>query len=181
MNLNQLFGDFDMAGAIATSVAPAIIVSACVLFISALQVKFHNLVDRIRHLDREIVELERRDKISDHRRKWIMTAEAQVDLILKRCRLVRDGIFILYVSIFLLIMSIMTAALGILIGINLGWVTFIMFLAAVLAIALANIQAIREVYLSFRVIDEEVANARDISPLREIAETKYDKQSKKEK
>lgn len=167
MNLNHLLGDFDMAGAIATSVAPAIIVSACVLFISGLQIKFHNLVNRIRNLDREIVELERRDKISDHRRRWIMTAEDQVDMLLKRGKLVRDGIFILYVSIFLLILSMMTAALGILIDINLGWVTFIIFLAAVLAIAIANIQAIREVYLSFRVIDEEVANARELSPLRE--------------
>jgi hypothetical protein len=167
MNLNHLLGDFDMAGAIATSVAPAIIVSACVLFISGLQVKFHNLTDRIRNLDREIIELERRDKISDHRRRWIVTAEAQVDMLLKRGKLVRDGIFVLYVSIFLLILSIMTAALGILIGVNLGWVTFIIFLAAVLAIAIANIQAIREVYLSFRVINEEVANARELSPLRE--------------
>lgn len=167
MNLHQLLGNFNMAEAIATSVAPAILVSGCAIFISALQIKFHNLVDRIRNLDREIVELEKREELSERRVQWLKTAEAQVDILLRRGRLARNSIFVLYLSVFLLITSILIAALGFLSGLNLGWVTFVFFLISVFAIAIAVVYATREVYLSFRVIKEEVANARELSPLRE--------------
>ncbi len=167
INIDGLLSGFNMAEAIATSVAPAILVSGCAIFISALQIKFHNLVDRIRTLDREIVELEKREELSERRRKWLKTAEAQVDILLRRGRLARNAIFILYLSVFFLVVSILIAALGILAGLDLGWATFILFLFSVFAIAVAVINATREVHLSFRVIKEEVANARDLSPLRE--------------
>jgi hypothetical protein len=167
VGLSDLLQDINVARAITTAVAPAILVSAAGLLLLGLQTKFHNITDRIRHLDREIIELESLSEISVLQKKRVDTAEAQVDLLLKRCRLARDAIFLLYVSIFLLIWSALSTAVGIMLGRAPGWITFSLFVAGVFSFFLASGQGLREVVISFRVIEEEVAAAREVSPLRE--------------
>jgi hypothetical protein len=167
VSLSDLLQDINVARAITTAVAPAILVSAAGLLLLGLQTKFHNITDRIRQLDREIIDLETVPEVNDIQQKRLDTAEAQVDLLLKRCRLARDAIFLLYVSIFLLIWSTLSTAVGIMIGRTPRWITFSLFVAGVFSLFLASGQALREVLISFRVIEEEVAAAREISPLRE--------------
>jgi len=132
-----------------------------------LQNKFSNITSRIRSLDRMIVELEETGTLTDIQVLRVANAEAQVDVLLLRAKLVRDAVFLLYVAVVCLITSTLVAALDELTRASLGAVTFALFVAAVVAMFASAVQSIREVLRSFKVIQAEVAMARDISPLRE--------------
>jgi hypothetical protein len=166
-DIQNILAQVNAARTITTAVAPAILVSAGGLMLLGLQNKFHNITDRIRQLDREIIELEQLPELNGVRRKRLANAERQVDILLIRGKLVRDAIFFLYVGVMLLIGSTLAAAFGVVIEQNLDALVFVLFVAAVITFLCATVQSTREVLRSFRVIEEEVEGARDASPLRE--------------
>jgi hypothetical protein len=164
--LDGFLKGFDVAQAVANSLAPAILVSAAGLFLLGLQNKFHNVADRIRQLDKEILDLEQLPGLSDIQSIRLSAVETQVDLLITRCRLVRDAIFFLFVAVFIMIASSLVTAFGMMLHQELGWIAFALFVAGVISMSLAMVQSIREVLISFKVIEEEVDAARYISPLR---------------
>lgn len=167
MPLENIVPHVNAAQTITTAVAPAILVSAAGLMLLGLQNKFSNITDRIRNLDRMIVDLEEAGALTDIQVLRIANAEAQVDVLLLRAKLVRDAVFLLYVAVVCLISATLVAALDELLKTNLGALTFGLFVVAVVAMFTSAIQSIREVLRSFKVVKSEVAMARDISPLRE--------------
>jgi len=167
LELETVLSQVNATRTITTALAPAILVSAGGLMLLGLQNKFHNITDRIRQLDREIIMMEGIPELNGTRQKRVESAEAQVDILIVRCRLVRDAIFLIYVAVMLLIASTLVAALGVIIGRDLEAITFVLFVAAVGAFLLSTLQSIREVVRSFTVITEEVDGAREISPLRQ--------------
>jgi len=168
LDVPDLLRDVNATRTITTAVAPAILVSAAGLMLLGLQNKFHNVTDRIRQLDRDIIQHESRGELDVVGRKRVANAEAQVDILLVRARLTRDAIFLLYVAVLFLIGSTLTAAFGVLLRRDLDAPTFAFFVLAVVAFFISIVQSIREVRRSFRVIEDEVEGARDASPLREL-------------
>jgi len=112
LRLEEVLTGIDVTRTIAQAVAPAILVSAGGLMLLGLQNKFHNIVDRIRQLDREIMDYERQGPPDEIRRQRLRAAEAQVDILLLRCGLTRDAIFLLYIAVLFLVGATLTAALG---------------------------------------------------------------------
>jgi hypothetical protein len=167
LELETVLNQVNATRTITTALAPAILVSAAGLMLLGLQNKFHNIADRIRQLDHEITQMEGIPELNGTRKKRVASAEVQVDILIVRCRLVRDAIFLIYVAVMLLIASTLIAALGVIIGRDLEALTFVSFVAAVVCLLLSTVQSIREVSRSFTVITEEVEGAREISPLRE--------------
>jgi hypothetical protein len=147
-------------------IAPAVMVTACAILLAGIQSRYATVNDRLRLLARERLELFRRDDDSRlappapanaYAVERLTEIDAQVPVLLRRHRVIRDSLVLIYlaVAIFLLCMLTIAAAAALqpplFAAIALG-----LFLLATASLLAGVVLTTAEVWLSHQAIQYEV-------------------------
>jgi len=90
--------------------APTIMISSCGLILLGLQNKYSNIIDRIRDLNEEKRRLEMMDSLDRFQERRMRSLAAQMDRLLVRARLDRNGILSLYLAILFFVLTSLAIA-----------------------------------------------------------------------
>lgn len=137
--------------------APAVMLSACGLFLLGLQNKYSNIINRIRELNEEKRELKLIDELNKFQQRRLKSVEKQVVGLLRRARLDKNSILSLYAAMIFFMLSSLSIALK-----DLGWVlrnevlSLILFLIGTAFVFIGTVFAYLEVRISYRVVELEV-------------------------
>jgi hypothetical protein len=136
--------------------APAIMISSCGLILLGLQNKYSNIIDRIRSLNEEKRRLGMMDSLDRFQERRMRSLTAQIDRLLVRAKLDRNGILSLYLAILSFILTslaIAPAYFG-----YFGLVTFsiILFVTGIGLVFTGIVYAALEVSNSYKVVKHEV-------------------------
>jgi polyferredoxin len=136
--------------------APAIMISSCGLILLGLQTKYSNIIDRIRDLNEEKRRLELMESLDRFQERRMRSLSAQMEKLLIRAKLDRNGILSLYLAILSFVLTsllIAPAYFG-----YLGLVTFsiIFFVIGIGLVLTGIIYVALEVSNSYKVVKYEV-------------------------
>jgi len=136
--------------------APAIMISSCGLILLGLQSKYSNIIDRIRDLNEEKRRLELMESLDCFQERRMRSLTAQIQKLLIRARLDRNGILSLYLAILSFVLTsllIAPAYFG-----YLGLITFSIFFFVIgIGLVLTGIIYVAlEVSNSYKVVKYEV-------------------------
>lgn len=135
--------------------APGIMISACGLLLLGMNNKYSLVVNRIRTLNIEFRSL---DKQNISRRESILN---QLPLLIKRMKMIRNAVWLYTIGIALFIFSILS--IGIFLVVSgayiMTYISFGLFVLALLAVLLGIINAAKEVRLGYKILSIET---RDI-------------------
>ena len=99
----------EIAPLISNVLAPAVMVSYCGLLILGLQNRYSNVVNRMRGLNHERLDLAEVEELSTYQAERFTMVAEQVKRLLSRCRLIRDSIiWISFAVIFFLLAAILS-------------------------------------------------------------------------
>lgn len=136
--------------------APAIMISSCGLILLGLQSKYSNIIDRIRELNEEKRRLELTESLNGFQERRMRSLTAQVEKLLVRAKLDRNGILSLYLAILSFVLTsllIAPAYFGYFGLITLSILFFVVGIGLVLA---GIIYVALEVSDSYKVVKYEV-------------------------
>ena len=127
--------------------SPAIIISACGLLLLTMSNRLGRAIDRSRILARE------RDAATG---RGSVKVEAQLEILMRRCRLIRASI--LYASICILLTAILILLLFVFASakVKAGWAIILCFGASICALILSLIYFIRDINQALRAVLKEV-------------------------
>lgn len=135
--------------------APGIMISACGLLLLGMNNKYSLVVNRIRTLNIEFRSL---DTQNISRRDSILN---QLPLLIKRMKMIRNAVWLYTIGIALFIFSILS--IGIFLVVSgayiMTYISFGLFVLALLAVLLGIINAAKEVRLGYEILSIET---RDI-------------------
>jgi len=152
-----VFGNIEITKFISDMLAPAVMLSACGLFLLGLQNKYSNIINRIRELNEEKRELKLIDELNKFQQRRLKSVEKQVVGLLRRARLDKNSILSLYAAMIFFMLSSLSIALK-----DLGWVlrnevlSLILFLIGTAFVFIGTVFAYLEVRISYRVVELEV-------------------------
>ena len=152
-----MFQNIEITKFISDMLAPAVMLSACGLFLLGLQNKYSNIINRIRELDEEKRELRLVDELNKFQQRRLKSVEKQVVGLLRRARLDKNSILSLYAAMIFFMLSSLSIALK-----DLGWVlkdeilSLILFLVGTALVFTGTVFAYLEVRISYRVVQLEV-------------------------
>lgn len=152
-----MFGNIEITKFISDMLAPAVMLSACGLFLLGLQNKYSNIINRIRELNEEKRELKLIDELNKFQQRRLKSVEKQVVGLLRRARLDKNSILSLYAAMIFFMLSSLSIALK-----DLGWVlrnevlSLILFLIGTAFVFIGTVFAYLEVRISYRVVELEV-------------------------
>lgn len=142
---------------VTSALAPAVVLSGCAVLISATETKYSDLITRLRTLNEERREL---SNVEDHSPEQLRRRESldrQLALIFRRARHLRDASVMLFVAVFMIIVTCFFLALQQDLG--WGWLrvgTKATFLASIAMIFAGLIEQFLELRISFRVVRYEL-------------------------
>ncbi len=152
-----MFGNIEITKFISDMLAPAVMLSACGLFLLGLQNKYSNIINRIRELTEEMRELKLHDELNKFQERRLRSVEKQVVRLLRRARLDKNSILSIYSGMVFFMLTSLSIALG-----DLGWIlrtqiaALILFLIGTALVFAGTIYAYLEVRISYRVVQLEV-------------------------
>jgi hypothetical protein len=152
-----VFGNIEITKFISDMLAPAVMLSACGLFLLGLQNKYSNIINRIRDLNEEKRELGLIDELNKFQRRRLKSVAKQLVGLLRRARLDKNSILSLYAAMIFFMLSSLSIALK-----DLGWVlkdeipSLILFLLGTALVFTGTVFAYLEVRISYRVVQLEV-------------------------
>jgi uncharacterized membrane protein (DUF485 family) len=141
--------------------APVVMVSAASIFVSGLLAHYQAINDRVRALVRERFDLLANASLGRLTPERLAEIDAQLPLLLRRHRLVRDALLAVYASILALVISMCVIALTATAWA--GWIAtlvFGIFVIGVLALLLGVVLTVLEVRSSDGALRFEVAQVR---------------------
>lgn len=133
------------------SLVPIVILSAAGLLSLSMQQRYGRVIDRIRAFHEMMVQ-----DVS-----WKNLIEKQLDLLIKRGRLLRNSLFFLMLSILFALLSTFFLSFQILGG-NTGSATLILFYFSLFSLFIAIVFAIMEIFISYRAVLKEDEQIRKI-------------------
>jgi hypothetical protein len=136
--------------------APAIMISSCGLILLGLQNKYSNIIDRIRSLNEEKRRLEMMDSLDRFQERRMRSLTAQIDRLLVRAKLDRNGILSLYLAILSFILTSLAIAPAYFGYFGLVTLSIIFFVTGIGLVFAGIIYAALEVSNSYRVVKYEV-------------------------
>lgn len=142
---------------VSSALAPAVVLSGCAVLISATESKYSDLITRLRTLNEERRRLRHLDVLTLDQRRRLESLDRQLALIFRRARHLRDASVMLFVAVFLIIVTCFFIALQQDLG--WGWLhvgTKATFLASIAMIFAGLIEQFLELRLSFRVVRYEL-------------------------
>jgi hypothetical protein len=152
---------------VTSALAPAVVLSGCAVLISATETKYSDLITRLRTLNEERRLLTLTEDLSSGQLSRRESLDRQLALIFRRARHLRDASVMLFVAVFMIIVTCFFLALQQDLG--WGWLrvgTKATFLGSIAMIFAGLIEQFLELRLSFRVVRYELelfdeASARD--------------------
>ncbi len=136
--------------------APAIMISSCGLILLGLQNKYSNIIDRIRSLNEEKRRLEITDSLDRYQERRMRSLTAQIDRLLVRAKLDRNGILSLYLAILSFILTSLAIAPAYFGYFGLVTLSIIFFVAGIVLVLTGIIYVALEVSNSYKVVKHEV-------------------------
>jgi len=152
-----VFGNIEITKFIADMLAPAVMLSACGLFLLGLQNKYSNIITRIRELNEEMRELRLHDSLNRFQERRLKSIENQILRLLRRARWDKNSILNIYAGMLFFMLTSLSIALR-----DLGWIlrsqipALILFLIGTALVFVGTIYAYLEVRISYRVVQLEV-------------------------
>ena len=152
-----MFGNIEITKFISDMLAPAVMLSACGLFLLGLQNKYSNIINRIRELNEEKRELKLLDEMNKFQERRFRSIEKQIVGLLRRARLDKNSILSIYSGMVFFMLTSLAIALR-----DLGWIlrsqipALILFLIGTALVFVGTIYAYLEVRISYRVVQLEV-------------------------
>jgi hypothetical protein len=134
--------------------APGIMISACGLLLLGMNNKYSLVVNRIRTLNIEFRGLQ--DENSQ-RHKSILT---QLPLLIQRMRIIRNAVWLYTIAIAFFIFSILSIGLFLMIQETsiMNYISFGLFILALISLLIGVIHAAREVRLGYDILSIETKN-----------------------
>jgi hypothetical protein len=134
--------------------APGIMISACGLLLLGMNNKYSLVVNRIRTLNIEFRGLQ--DKNSQ-RHESILT---QLPLLIQRMRIIRNAVWLYTIAIAFFIFSILSIGLFLMIQETsiMNYISFGLFILALISLLIGVIHAAREVRLGYDILSIETKN-----------------------
>lgn len=131
--------------------APGIMISACGLLLLGMNNKYSLVVNRIRTLNIEFRSL---DSKNTNRRGSILS---QLPLLIQRMKMIRNAVWFYTIAIALFIFSILSIGIFLLIeeAYVMTYISFSLFIVALLAVLLGIINAAKEVRLGYDILSIE--------------------------
>lgn len=131
--------------------APGIMISACGLLLLGMNNKYSLVVNRIRTLN---VEFRSLPIDNSERKESILT---QLPLLIKRMKMIRNAVWLYTMGIALFIFSILSIGLFLVIeeAFVMTYISFGLFIMALLAVLLGIINAAKEVRLGYEILSIE--------------------------
>jgi Protein of unknown function (DUF2721) len=136
--------------------APAIMISSCGLILLGLQNKYSNIIDRIRSLNEEKRRLQMMDSLDRFQERRMRSLTAQIDRLLVRAKLDRNGILSLYLAILSFILTSLAIAPAYFGYFGLITLSIIFFVAGIGLVLAGIIYVALEVSNSYKVVKHEV-------------------------
>jgi hypothetical protein len=136
--------------------APTIMISSCGLILLGLQNKYSNIIDRIRSLNEEKRRLEMMDSLDRFQERRMRSLTAQIDRLLVRAKLDRNGILSLYLAILSFILTSLAIAPAYFGYFGLVTLSIIFFVTGIGLVLTGIIYVALEVTNSYKVVKHEV-------------------------
>jgi hypothetical protein len=136
--------------------APAIMISSCGLILLGLQNKYSNIIDRIRSLNEEKRRLEMMDSLDRFQERRMRSLTAQIDRLLVRAKLDRNGILSLYLAILSFILTSLAIAPAYFGYFGLVTLSIVFFVGGIGLVLAGIIYVALEVSNSYKVVKHEV-------------------------
>jgi hypothetical protein len=136
--------------------APAIMISSCGLILLGLQTKYSNIIDRIRELNEEERHLELAPERDEFQERRMRSLKAQIEKLLFRARLDRNGIFSLYLAILSFVLTSLTIAPAYFGYFGLISFSLLLFLVGMGLVLIGILYVALEVLNSYKVVKYEV-------------------------
>ncbi len=133
------------------SLVPIVILSAAGLLSLSMQQRYGRVIDRIRTFHEMMV----RDV------SWKNLIEKQLDLLIKRGRLLRNSLFFLMLSILFALLSTFFLSFQFLGG-NTGSMTLVLFYFSLFSLFIAIVFAVMEIFISYQAVLKEDEQIRKI-------------------
>jgi len=136
--------------------APAIMISSCGLILLGLQNKYSNIIDRIRSLNEEKRRLEMMDSLDRFQERRMRSLTAQINRLLVRAKLDRNGILSLYLAILSFILTSLAIAPAYFGYFGLVTLSIVFFVGGIGLVLAGIIYVALEVSNSYKVVKHEV-------------------------
>jgi hypothetical protein len=136
--------------------APAIMISSCGLILLGLQNKYSNIIDRIRSLNEEKRRLEMMDSLDRFQERRMRSLTAQINRLLVRAKLDRNGILSLYLAILSFILTSLAIAPAYFGYFGLVTLSIVFFVGGIGLVLTGIIYVALEVSNSYKVVKHEV-------------------------
>ena len=136
--------------------APAIMISSCGLILLGLQNKYSNIIDRIRELNEERRRLGLMESLDPNQERRMRSLTAQIEKLLVRARLDRNGILSLYLAILSFILTSLLIAPAYFGSFALITLSIMTFVAGIGLVLIGVIYVALEVINSYKVVKYEV-------------------------
>ncbi len=136
--------------------APAIMISSCGLILLGLQTKYSNIIDRIRALNEEKRRMEMADSLDRYQGRRMKSLTAQMDRLLVRARLDRNGILSLYLAILFFVLTSLSIAPAYFGPFGLIPLSIVLFVTGIGLVLVGVVYVALEVFNSYKVVKHEV-------------------------
>ena len=145
---------------ISEMLAPAVIISAIGLILLSMNNRFFAITGRIRDLNKEIREIYERKEITERNKRRLVVIKDQVEKMLKRCKIIKFAIFLLYASIGLVVLTVLALAADIFnVSLIIEDLSIILFIFALIMVLVAIIIEGFEATLAVNTVKEDFYNS----------------------
>lgn len=142
-----------------TVLVPVLMISGIGLFILIIQTRYGRVVDRIRTINNERLELIKRGllkKISNKEKIWndyrIQDLQVQIPVLVKRGKLLKDSLRYMFISIFTFIISSLLLFIEQIFQLSLSTSVLVCFSFGMVLLFLTCINVIKEVTTSYKAV-----------------------------
>lgn len=136
--------------------APAIMISSCGLILLGVQSKYSNIIDRIRELNDEKRRLESTESMDAAQDRRMRSLKVQIEKLLIRAKLDRNGILSLYLAIISFILTSLLIAPAYFGYFGLILLAIAFFVAGIALVLMGVVYVALEVSRSYKVVKYEV-------------------------
>ncbi|MDH7498952.1 MAG: DUF2721 domain-containing protein [candidate division NC10 bacterium] len=136
--------------------APAIMISSCGLILLGLQSKYSNIIDRIRELNEEKRRLQLTESLDRFQERRLRSLTAQMEKLLIRAKLDRNGILSLYLAILSFVLTSLLIAPAYFGYFGLITLSILFFVVGIGLVLTGIIYVSLEVFNSYKVVKYEV-------------------------
>ena len=149
----------DILSLFQTVLVPVLMISGIGLFILVIQIRYGRVVDRIRTINNERLELIKRsimERISKAEKTWVdyrlQDLQKQMSILVGRGKLLKDSLRFTFISIFTFIISSLLLFIELITEMPLSSVILIVFTSGMILLFLTCINIIKEVASSFSAV-----------------------------